>query len=670
MPKFTYISRRQAGVYYLQIRLPRAFGAGTKLWRCSLSTTKARQAQRAILPYLRWLLDMKDAKTVEQLIDSVLTQIDEFMRIGPAPSNWDMRLRLAVLYRIQDYLDEWTKADPCPIEYATLYRRLPELKEAQIHLGALVTADAEFYPEPLNEEDDNKLLKSYRSPLLYNHGREWVYEEAMANAKENGEDVEDAAYRCASNELYGSEAQDIAAHYFENVRRPANSDSAFAAPAASISGNSAAQWRDTSARTLSPTNLPVRAAAPGKRLSEAKESYLGFKNDDNGDRRADEDAGPVIDFLIDSVGDIPVNSLTVEMFSALDQALTKIPNLQGIPKESRHSLKTRHDYAAKHGWNGLRPMSVTRVKVWHVNLKQFFSWLREEKIYSGPAPVFKKLPKNFLRKAQSRAQFTNEELLRLFTLPLFTGCASKVNFWIEGNQFVQNQLYWAYVIMFFTGMRPSEICSLRTSDIKKDGNGKWIFDLDVDPDDKEIQRKTENAKRKIPVFSVLIDLGLIARKADLERAGTLRLFPEWGADYVKPSGQRKPGQYFTKSWQYLKTHHGFQRKGLTLYSLRHTRAAFYDLLRLPSRHRNLLLGHALTSVEEKYGGDELTDNELEELRNLPFNNVEQEIREILLAAKRKADNGELEVVKTWLNVRPNIKRKPRPANKPAPTPLG
>lgn len=125
----------------------------------------------------------------------------------------------------------------------------------------------------------------------------------------------------------------------------------------------------------------------------------------------------------------------------------------------------RYRYAEIHGFARLKPMSQTRIKnVWHGSLHQFFAWLRTKSFYSDPDYRFSLVPNNAL-EAQERDAWANEELLKLFSLPLFTGCESKEHFWTPGNQFVQNELYWAYCIIFLQGMRNSEIGSLRTTDL-------------------------------------------------------------------------------------------------------------------------------------------------------------------------------------------------------------
>ena len=415
------------------------------------------------------------------------------------------------------------------------------------------------------------------------------------------------------------------------------------------------------------TSQPKAEAIGGMTLSEAKKEFLDFHALRKGDRRTDEDAGLVIDFLIDFMGDIPINSLTPENFLEFETALAATPNRQGIPPEHSGSLMARYRYAKKQGWDNLQPMSVTRIKnVWHVSLKQFFVWLQQKNFYSGPKPHFSLVPHN-ARKARTRAQWTDEELLRLFRLPLFTGCESQKRFWSPGKKFVQNELYWAYCLIFLTGMRNSEIGSLRTTNIKQDKNKNWIFDLHLDPSNQNETRKTEHSERKIPVHQLLIDLGLLERKADLEKAGTERLFPEW-KDHTKPSGQAKPGHHFSKSWQYIKTHFNFERQGLTVYGGRHTRAGWYDVYGLTSRLRKIVLGHALESVDDRYGGPELTAAEMETVRNAKVP-LEEAIADILLTAKLRALDDELDVVKTWLpeNMRPRLKRKPLPARAPLPS---
>lgn len=242
------------------------------------------------------------------------------MRIGAADGEWDLRLRRAVLRRIEAYLDEWSSADPCPIEYAALYRRLPELKEAKICLSAAIAADRDLYPQAFHDQENGNLLNSYRSPPLYGHGREWFYEDMLAEAKEKGDDVESLADACAAYEFSSWDAKDIAEHYRE-VLRPRSRAQASSGPAPQpLSENLSAQWSANREAVPLPATTPESAAhgptsqAKSLRLSEAKKVFLDYQHSRKGDRRTDEDAGLVIDFA----DDIQVNALTNETLYAFE----------------------------------------------------------------------------------------------------------------------------------------------------------------------------------------------------------------------------------------------------------------------------------------------------------------------------------------------------------------
>lgn len=129
-----------------------------------------------------------------------------------------------------------------------------------------------------------------------------------------------------------------------------------------------------------------------------------------------------------------------------------------------------------------------------------------------------------------------------------------------------------------------------------------------------------------------------------------------------------PGHHFSKSWQYLKTKFAFDREGLTIYGGRHTRAGWYDALGLPQRIRNILLGHAPRSVAEHYGAIKLTTEEKALVSSAKLA-IEEQIAEILLTAKLKANDKQLAVVKTWLpeNTRPKLERRPLTDREPTPT---
>jgi hypothetical protein len=102
--------------------------------------------------------------------------------------------------------------------------------------------------------------------------------------------------------------------------------------------------------------------------------------------------------------------------------------------------------------------------------------------------------------------------------------------------------------MAFIG-RPSEIGKLRTADIVRDGEF-WFIDMRRDKQERKKAKgkktrelKTENAYRRVPIPSLVVDLGLIDLKIALEARGETRLFPDWHVYRHPQSGREMWGHY-------------------------------------------------------------------------------------------------------------------------------
>jgi integrase len=176
-------------------------------------------------------------------------------------------------------------------------------------------------------------------------------------------------------------------------------------------------------------------------------------------------------------------------------------------------------------------------------------------------------------------------------LPLLTGCESLLRVWNSGDTFVQDALYWGYVLALVTGMRPAEIAQIRCQDliaIEDEGELVWFIDLT----DRMMHVKSKNARRMIPLVPLVIALGLVTRRDLSMEAGHERLIPEWPY-MTKTTGEIKHGHYLSKSWQYIKRKFEFSRDGVTLYSARHTFAQRLDEVgQVAERSRHLVMGHS------------------------------------------------------------------------------
>lgn len=381
----------------------------------------------------------------------------------------------------------------------------------------------------------------------------------------------------------------------------------------------------------------------GSPLSEVRVAFLEQRRVADGDGRAEEDTGIIVQFLIDFLGDRPIGSIIAADLLRVENALPRIPHPHGVPKDFQVSLHQRWLYADRNGWDGLKAISKTRLRNgWHRGLQTFLGWARAKGIYTGPEYTFKLTAKEN-REEQERDAWRPEEIIKLFSLPLFTGCRSEAHHWQHGPHFLQNHLYWAYLLIFFTGMRPSEIGKLRNEQVVEI-EGDWYFDFrNASAAVAATSVKSKAGKRLVPIPRLLLDLGLLERKDALLARGEERLFPDWKVYINKKSGREMWGHEFSKSWQYIKVKFEFGREALTLYGGRHTRATWYDEAGIPQRVRIRLLGHAPTSVSERYGAIHVTPEEARMVLS-KTNAVEEAVAEMLIEAKLKADYGQLNPV--------------------------
>ncbi len=125
--------------------------------------------------------------------------------------------------------------------------------------------------------------------------------------------------------------------------------------------------------------------------------------------------------------------------------------------------------------------------------------------------------------------FTDNELVRLFggeEMKLFAA-----------QRDLENQ-FWLPQIGLHTGARVNEICQLNPQiDIRQEvDSGIWhfMFDQDTDGDERITKSvKNETSKRKVPIHSRLLSLGLLGYVDRVKASGAKLLFPAW-----KPSRGR------------------------------------------------------------------------------------------------------------------------------------
>ncbi|WP_274426492.1 site-specific integrase [Chelativorans sp. YIM 93263] len=395
----------------------------------------------------------------------------------------------------------------------------------------------------------------------------------------------------------------------------------------------------------------IDPAASSPLFSEALAEYLQTTGGSADGRR---DVELTVQFLIDQMGDGPVGLFTNEQAKALDKMLPEIPDRTGIPRNQRVSLSARYEHAQKYGWRNLKRLTEARLRNgYHNSLSKFFGWLIRKGYYKHPKPVFNTVSGKNLTSLE-RDAFEYDEVVKIFSQPLFQGCKTPKQIWQPGKYFVQSHLYWGYIILILHGMRIGEFGQLDASHIRE-VDGILYFDLrSFDPEkgrvpiEEVVKFKTAGSERVIPIHPLVLELGLLTRVKELKKIGCTALFPEW-EPYPKPNGEMRWGQPITKSWQYLKKKVHIQRANVAAYSTRHSYAQFLDSTGISHRGRKLLMGHSIKDdMSARYGSKKrLSARDLQQLTGTSSPEI-QFMTKALLDAKSKAETGELVVVKPWL----------------------
>lgn len=604
----SYLMRRE-GRYSLQIRYTRPLASmiGKPLYRASLMTADYTLAKARLVVCLQWFMPMNSALDQTSLYREIVRRIDDYLQ-DSMPIDSDRLLA-------RQKFDEWKTLSLKALAEKGVWNDYFFDDELQRKVALF---------QEQNVQADQYLRKG-EAVRAYERGRADMKDAlAFGAIPDQSEPQFQALTKALVAELERSSAprgnRDISIG-FEN--------------AISLHGG----------------------AQPAERLrtSDALKLYVA----DSRIARKSEDSlstvSLIVQFLIDEFNDPYLTDLSEDDFERLNKMMPDIPNRNNIPRKVTKSLSLRYRYAQEHGWDGLvRLTGETLQKGYHSALSKFFRWAIEKNLFKGRKPVF-----NFVSGENlvslPRDSFRRDEVIEIISMPLFTGCNGPARIWKPGGFFVQNHLYWAYIILLLTGLRTGELGQLRIADfVERDDI--WYLDLrGFDPTKGRvpikdvINFKTEGSARIMPLHPLILDLGFLDRLASLEALGCEFAFPEW-EPYFKPNGAIRWGQPMTKSWAYMKGKTSIVRKDVTLYSTRHFFADLVDNTDLTHRARKRLMGHSnKTDIPTRYGSKtRLTSRDLKELTSVQNPTIDQ-MSEILMNAKDRADRGELEVLRPWLN---------------------
>jgi integrase len=233
--------------------------------------------------------------------------------------------------------------------------------------------------------------------------------------------------------------------------------------------------------------------------------------------------------LVNSIGPATdISNVTIDQIVDLrDNLLPRLP-ARDTQLTGAMPYREKADYA---GRNGLRLLSVKTQGLYFSEWKAFFRSVPVREILGRHLLEGLSIKGNKFQVVQ-REGFTIEELNKMFTAPLFTGCAGEAaGDWAKpGKQVIRNSKFWIPLISLFSGMTVSEICDLEKVDVR---NQAGMVSLDVRTDHSRNRTvKTKSRVRRVPVHPELIKFGFLEY---VEKLAEGPLFPELYLNASNPS---------------------------------------------------------------------------------------------------------------------------------------
>ncbi|PLW76684.1 DUF6538 domain-containing protein [Cohaesibacter celericrescens] len=265
----------------------------------------------------------------------------------------------------------------------------------------------------------------------------------------------------------------------------------------------------------------------GMTLRELVDAYKS-----NPGRRASERTNKSYEVLFRIMDDVIgnekyVDEITREDFRRVRDILLKTPTnaAQRFPGKSATEVV---ELAKERGLNTLDPATVNvRLEL----MSALFKFAEQE------GYVVQNLAKGLKvsegKKAKDRRKaFTIDDLNRIFSAPLYTGCRNdQAGYAVPGPNIIKRGRYWVPLIALWTGMRLGECCQLHCSDVKEI-DGVWCIVISettdgggMDEADKK-RIKTAAGERYVPIHSELIKLGFVDFVLERQKTKDVRLFSE------------------------------------------------------------------------------------------------------------------------------------------------
>lgn len=348
---------------------------------------------------------------------------------------------------------------------------------------------------------------------------------------------------------------------------------------------------------IAPTTWAAQlAAAPPPDCGTMRDAYEHWKKFQNPSVQTAREYLLAVNRFHDLFGDMPLTSVTARHGRIFRDAHMAIPAY--LTKEERersfHDLYVHFDRVGRDDRDALAPATV---KKFVGGLSAIISSVVEEYDLDGNpmARIRVAGEKNGRVAAQTeRRPFTDAHMHKIFSSPLFTGCAGEADFrrCLPGDQIHADDLYWVFLLAAATGARIEELGQLLVSDVRTEKGIHYLW-LDDLGDDQEL--KTDSSRRRVPLHPKLVALGFL-QWARHGRAADQRVF----RDLKLNSNEKLTHNLSRRANRYL-DRIGIDERNYVFYSFRHK---FKDECRdagIPGPINDQLTGHYQASVASKYG---------------------------------------------------------------------
>jgi integrase len=324
-------------------------------------------------------------------------------------------------------------------------------------------------------------------------------------------------------------------------------------------------------------------------------------------------------------------------FGALDDLLASVAKSYGkSPKdELRTTAQLRAIGASKpEGERGIAPETLNR----HLTfLGQLLAFLKGQGVALDrdiDLSLLRGKTRNS-RGRQKRALFSGVDLAAIFRLPCFTGCAG----WKDSQSFTPGPklyhrgLYFAIILLYYTGARREEVCGLMVDDVQiakaeVGGEERLTPCICINRND-ERRIKNVQSVRLVALTSEIVRLGFLDYVAEIRALGYTLVFPDLKSPTSRsPMGDRLYDE-FVRGLEMAIPSASSRKK--VLHSFRKT---FGDSLKqagISAEIRGDILGHGGETVTEEIYCDPIALTAmLEHMSKVPIVTAHLERRTIQL----------------------------------------